>query len=300
MPLNGIASLDDLRLFWMIHEAGSISAAARRFGTSKARLSRSLARLEDEVGMPLFDRMSTGLKITQTGELLLPAAEEATRAGSRAEDLLRRAQATPQGHLRIAASALSAQQILGPVLAQMSVEFPEVTPMVQISALGPDPLAEDLDLVLRLGRPEEPYLIARRILGSHFRLYASATDARITDLADPEAVASLGRIVIDVPGAPRDWILTGPDDAPLVLDGPPICLVEDPTVALGILRAGRGVAFLPAIFGEPRVAAGDFRRALPDHEGPPIEVYASFPPKRASVPAVRAFIDLLVRMTGTV
>ena len=35
-------------------------------------------------------------------------------------------------------------------------------------------------------------------------------------------------------------------------------------------------------------------RALPRHEGPVVEVYASFPPRRASVPAVRAFIDLLV------
>ena len=288
-------SLDDLQVFFMMHAAGSVTGAAASLGASKATLSRALARLEAQAGMALFDRTPTGLKLTQAGRSLLPAAEAATRAGAEAEDVLRRARGTPHGELRIAASALSAQQILGPVLARMAVDHPQVRPHVRITALGPDPLAEDLDVVLRLGRPDEPYLIARRIVGAPLRLYAGAA-ARRRDLADPGVVAALGRVVVDVPGSPAVWTLADAEGQSTSLDSAPLCAVGDPTVALGILRAGRGVAFLPAIYGEPRVARGDLVRVLPDLEGPEVEVYATFPPKRASVPAVRAFIDLLVEV----
>ncbi|QPH54233.1 LysR family transcriptional regulator [Pontivivens ytuae] len=294
MPLSGVSSLDDLRLFFMIHEAGSISGAARRFGVSKATLSRALARLEEEVGMPLFDRLSSGLKPTQTAEMLLPAAEEATRAGSRAEDLLRRAQGTPNGELRIAASALSARQVLGPVLARMAERYPEVQTTVQITALGPDPLAEDLDVVLRLGRPPEPYLIARRILKTERALYVSRQVATRVDLDDPKAVAQIPRIQSGVPGSPFTWTLTDDGGTRIEIDSPPACIVGDPSVELEIVRSGYAMALLPKLYIEAQRDGGDLVRALPVYAGPDVEIYASFPPKRASVPAVRVFIDLLV------
>lgn len=296
MPLSERISVDDLRLFYLLHEAGGITAAARRFGVPKATLSRALGRLEDTAGMPLFDRVSNGLKLTQAGESLLDSADAVTRAGADAEEILRSAQGQPSGALRIAASALSAQQLLGPVLALMSERYPQVQPSVRVTGMGPDPLAEDLDVVIRLGRPEEPYLIARKIVAGTLRLYVPASVGETVDLNDAGAVEDLGRIIVDVPGVPSEWRLTHPDGRSVMLASRPKCLVGDPTVVLGILRAGAGVAILPSVYGEPRVQNGDFLRALPGFEGPQVEVFASFPPRRASVPAVRAFLDLLLEV----
>ncbi|CAM4205755.1 LysR family transcriptional regulator [Palleronia rufa] len=254
--------LDDLHLFDLVRSAGSISAAARRTGTSKATFSRALSRLEAVAEAPLFDRVGTGLKLTQAGAALIEAAEAASRA-------------------------------LGPVLAELHRRYPEVRPHVTVTGMGPDPLAEDLDVVLRLGRPDAPSLIARRIVDAPLRLYVSALRASEIDLDDPQAVEAEGRVVIDVPGLARDWVLHDATGRTLRLHGTPMATVGDPTVALGILRAGHGAAFLPSLYGEPRVEAGDFARALPGFEGPRVEIFAAFPPRRASVPAVRVFIDLL-------
>ena len=294
MPLSDRISVDDLRLFFLLHEAGGITAAERRFGVPKATLSRALGRLEETAEMPLFDRVSNGLKLTQAGEALLDSANAVTRAGAAAEEILRSAKGEPSGALRVAASALSAQQLLGPVLARISQRHPRIEPKVAVTALGPDPLAEELDVVLRLGRPEEPYLIARKIAATTLRLYVSAQNKHRVDIDDPDAVEALGRIVVDVPGSPHEWRLTDPDGQALDLVSKPMCSVGDPTVALGVIRSGAGVAFLPATFGEPRVLSGDFVRALPTFSGPDVEIFASFPPRRASVPAVRAFLDILL------
>lgn len=294
MPLSERISVDDLRLFFLLHEAGGITAAARRFGVPKATLSRALSRLEEIAGVPLFDRVSNGLKLTQAGEDLLEPAIAVTRAGSHAEEVMRSAKGEPSGALRIAASAISAQQLVGPVLARMHERYPLVRPSVRVTGRGPDPLAEDLDVVLRLDRPAEPYLIARKIVTAPLRLYVSANLSEVIDLANPGAVEGLGRILVDAPGSPQTWLMTNAEGHRIEMRAPPFCTIGDPSVALGILGAGKGVALLPTAYGEPYVGAKTLQRALPDYEGPKVEIFASLPPRRVSVPAVRAFLDLLV------
>lgn len=291
------ASLDDLRMLFLLSEAGSISGAMRRFGIPKATLSRALARLEEQAGLPLFDRTSKGLKLTQAGELLRPVAQSATDIGSEAEDIIRRASGEPEGDLRIVASALSGRQILAPVIGAFTARHPKVRVSLDISGLGPDPLEEDLDIVLQLGRPDAPYLIARKIVSSRFRLYCAADMAKRLQHAGPSDIEKLGRIVISVPGYPEDWTVTDAAGQTVTLCSHQICAVADPSVAIEIISAGHGLAFLPVIFCEPHVADGTIGCVLADYTGPQIDLFATFPPKRASIPAVRAFLDLLVDMT---
>lgn len=286
-------SLEDLRLFALMSEAGGISAAERQYGLSKARLSRALSRLEGLAEGPLFDRVGRGLALTQAGHVLLPIAQDSLRAAREAETALNAAHGVPRGPLRIAASALSAQQLLAPVIAEFGHRYPAVETSIVVTGHGPDPLAENLDVVLRLGRPEEAHLVARRVLTSPLKLYVSALREKDVDLHDPEAVAGLGRILIDVPGSPRDWTLRNASGQVLKFQQPPLVQVGDPTVALGILRAGTGVVFLPELYGRARIGSNDFVEALPGYRGPDVEIYAAFPPRRASVPAVREFMNTL-------
>ncbi|ABD54234.1 LysR family transcriptional regulator [Jannaschia sp. CCS1] len=285
--------LDDLRYFYLVAEAGGVSAAARRFDISKATLSRAVARLEDQAKGPLFDRLSTGLQLTQAGEALIEAARQATDAGSTAEELLRTVTEEPQGMLRIAASALSGQYLVGPVLARLTEDYPKVTAHVSVTASGPDPLAEELDLVLRLGRPEEPYLIARRIIGTPMKLYCGTDFAKSNPVTDPEAVSRFARVSINVPGAPANWLLHDDADRTLTFDIEPRIYAGDPTVAIGLVHAGAGITLLPALYGDLLVERGDAAAVLPTYEGAPVELFAVFPPRRSSVPAVRVFIDYL-------
>ncbi|WP_404404746.1 LysR family transcriptional regulator [Pelagibacterium halotolerans] len=282
--------IEDVCTFGLIAAAGGLSAAARRFGHSKASLSRSLARLEAAAGSPLFDRMARGLRLTPLGETLRPAAEAAIEASRQADEVLRRGQSEPSGPLRVAASALLGEHILAPVLAEIARRYPKVRTELRVSSLGPDPLAENLDVVLRLGRPHEPHLVAKRVLASNLALFVpAASEIGPNDIG---AIAAQGRLVVDVEGVPQNWELTNGKET-LVLDSPPRLVVEDPAVAVSVLRAGEGIAFLPQLYGEHLVSAQTLARVLPDWSGPVVEVYASMPPRRATVPAVRVFLDTM-------
>ena len=286
--------IDDLRAFGLINQAGGLSAASRRFGVTKAKLSRALSRLEAAAGTPLFDRVGRGLRLTALGERLRPAAERAVSLARDSEELMRTVDGEPSGPLRVAASALSGQQLLAPVIADYAKRYPSVDVTLVVTSHGPDPLNEDLDVVIQIGRPEEPYLIARRIASSPLKLYVGRRRDEAIDLNDPIALETLGRIIIDVANVPEVWLLRATDGRVVAMESKPLVRIGDPTIALGILRSGTGLAFLPEIYGASRVASGDFEVALPDFDGPSIELYASLPPKRASVPAVRAFLDLLI------
>ncbi len=292
--------LDDLHGFGLIASAGGLSPASRRFGVPKATLSRALHRLEAAAGAPLFDRVGRGLRLTPLGQGLLPAAQDALALQSTANDAVRAGQGEPVGPLRIAASALSGQKLLAPVLAELAERHPAVQISLRVTSQGPDPVAEELDVVIRVGRPSEPYLVCRKIVGSPLALYAFGTRAAGIDFCDPNAVEGLGRVHIAIDEFPREWELTGPSGDTVRLTGEPLISVSEPTVALSILSAGLGVAFLPMLYAEPLARAGVLVRALPGFAGPEMELFAALPPRRSNMPAVRAFLDLLVRHVGRI
>jgi len=90
-------------------------------------------------GPPLFDRIGTGLQLTQSGGVLLDAAQAASRVLMDAEEVLRAALGEPHGDLRMAARALCAQQLLGPVVAEIHQRYPGVRTHVMVTGRGPDP-----------------------------------------------------------------------------------------------------------------------------------------------------------------
>jgi DNA-binding transcriptional LysR family regulator len=291
--------LSDLRAFGLVAAAGGVSAAARQSGISKAALSRALARLEAAAGTALFDRLPRGLRPTARGETLLPAAREAVRLAREAEEVIRSGSGEPAGVLRLAASALTSQQILAPVLAELARRHPSVEVVLEVTSRAPDPLVEDLDVVLRIGRPPEPALVARRIVSGTLKLYAANALAEAIDITDPAIVSTLPRIVIDAPGVPTEWTLSD-GHGRVVLAAAPAMRVADPSIAIGVMTAGVGLSFLPDVYGDSVVPTGQLARVLPGWVGPVIEVYASLPPGRTSVPAVRVFLDLVVAHVASI
>ena len=287
-------AVDDLRLFAWIADEGGLSGAMRRHGFPKASLSRAVARLEAAAGAPLFDRTGRGLRPTPLGETLLPAARLAVTAARDAEEALRSATGEPAGSLRVAASALAAHKLINGVLGDLITRHPSVRPELHITSRPIDPLAEDFDVTLQIGRPSQPSLIARRMLEATLGLYAHPDALLGIDPNEPDEVAMVGRIVVRMDGLPGDWTLTHRERGhAIVLDAAPTIGVSDPTVAFDMLRAGHGMMLVPRIWGEGIVAGASLVPVLPEWDGPTIEIFAVMPPRRANVPAVRAFLDLM-------
>lgn len=284
---------EDLRLFALIHTAGSLSAAERRFSVPKSTLSRSLARLEKAAGVALFDRVSKGLRPTAIAEELIAYGKRAEEAVTGADDVLRGASDEPSGKLVIAASATSSRLLLSDALARFIGLYPAVDVQLEVTSEAPDPQAEGIDLSIQVGWPTNLSLVARRVLSGPTGLYASPG----TDVEDPEAVAEHGRVVISARDAPQSWrdawVLQNRNEE-LILDSPPIASVGDPSIAVDLISAGRGITLLPLFYAAQLEHLGQIKRVLPNWQGPLLELFAVQPPGRRQLAAVRCFMDLLI------
>ncbi|KAA9008776.1 LysR family transcriptional regulator [Histidinibacterium aquaticum] len=293
------AELNDLRVFALVVDEGTMSGAARRHGLPKATVSRAIARLEAVTGSPLFDRTGRGLRPTSLGVSLIPAARSALAAGREAEAALRARAGEPTGPLRILASALASRHLLAAVIAELIARHPGVRPELIVTSQPVDPLEEDHDITVRIGRPSNPKLVARLILRVRLGLYAQREAVNGLDIHDTGAVKALERIVVRMEGLPEVWTLTRARmNETVTLDRPPLLTVTDPTVALGVLPAGPRTMLVPRFWAESIASQskGDcdaLIEVLPQWQGPEMEIFAVMPPGRASVPAVRAMLDML-------
>lgn len=115
----------DLEFFVAVNEASSIAGAASKLNTVQSNVTSRIKKLENELGVALFERHSRGVKLTAAGEQLLPFAIEVGQ-------LLREARATvsapdaPRGPLAIGAMETTTAFRLGDTLAAFATRHPEV------------------------------------------------------------------------------------------------------------------------------------------------------------------------------
>lgn len=110
-----------------IAECGSITAAAKKLFISQPSLSQMLRQLEKEIGMPIFDRSISPLRLTYAGEKYLTAVDRILAATSELESELREIREEHSGRLRLGISVTRALQVMPLVLPVFAGKYPNVT-----------------------------------------------------------------------------------------------------------------------------------------------------------------------------
>ena len=291
--MNG-SNVDDLSLFALIAEHGGLSAAMRAADVPKSNLSRALDRLEGSAGVPLFDRLPRGLKLTSAGAQLLPTAKMAARVANDAKEILRGASNHPSGPLRIAASTTIARGTIAPAMADFVRRWPDVKPEIYINHFDIDPIADDFDIFIRIGRPQQPYLVAKKIFELEMLLWTTKSYLGERSIDDVEAIKSMKRVVTDSVMIPSEWELRHKQSGEqMFFDSEPGARVGEPGTAYKMVQAGFGYTLLPPNIAFPARKSDQLLRLLPGWRGRQVEFFAVLPPHRTDVPAVRKFLDYL-------
>ena len=129
-------SLEQLEAFILATETGSFSAAARKLGKAQSRVSESIANLEIDLGLQLFDRAGKYPVLTEEGEALLPHARKVIRECRVLSEYAEQLSGATQAQLRISVDELFPSDILGKVLGEFSEQYPEISVEVLWTAIG--------------------------------------------------------------------------------------------------------------------------------------------------------------------
>lgn len=162
-----------IRSFLAVAEAGSLSAAARQLGASQPTLGRQIRQLEDRLQQVLFQRQPKGLVLTENGAALIGPAQRMRAAMHDVTLTAAGLQTGLSGSVRITASETVSLYILPGILAKLRREQPSI----QIDIVSTDStenlLFREADIALRMYRPEQVELVAKKLGEFRFGLYAS-------------------------------------------------------------------------------------------------------------------------------
>ncbi|GAB2794770.1 LysR family transcriptional regulator [Halomonas shantousis] len=165
--------LQAMQIFRAVVETGSFAGGARRLGLSNAMISKQVARLEAFLGVRLLTRTSRCLQLTAEGERYLAGVVRLLDELSELEAELGEQRGEIRGRLRLSAPLDFGVRVLMPALQRFEQRHPAVELDVVLEDRRVDPLAEDFDVVVRIGELEDSSLIARRLATTAVHVYAS-------------------------------------------------------------------------------------------------------------------------------
>lgn len=164
----------DMRLFLAVSENGSFSGAARELKLGQPTLSRRIADLEDQLGAPLFVRLSQGCELTALGTKLLPAAEQMARWSTEALAQIN----TPdeiRGRVRITAPPAIAFALLPPFAAELAPLYRDLRLEVLSNVALLNLARGEADLSLRTEKPRDDSLVCLASFSGKMKAYVAST-----------------------------------------------------------------------------------------------------------------------------
>ncbi len=164
---------DALQVFLAIARAGRVSAAARRLGVEHTTVSRRLAALEAELGVPLFYRTSSGYVLTPHGHNVLSSAETMEAAALAVAARAREKSAAVTGRVRLALPPEFASHWLVPKLAAFRTMHPQIELQVLVGTRQRNLWRGEAELAVQSPRPRQQGLVAVRIGRTTLALYAA-------------------------------------------------------------------------------------------------------------------------------
>ena len=163
---------DHYRTLLAVLDEGSLSGAARALGLAQPTVGRHIEALETELGMPLFSRSVGGLAPTGAGLALRPHAEAMAAAAAAIVRTASGEAEAVRGTVRIAAPVVVGVEVLPPILTGLHEAYPDIVLELALSNRQEDLLRREADIAVRMVRPTQGALLAKRVGSVRFGLYA--------------------------------------------------------------------------------------------------------------------------------
>ncbi|WP_339528397.1 LysR family transcriptional regulator [Pseudomonas mucidolens] len=284
-------SLGSISVFVQVADTRSFTQAGRLLGVSSSAIGKSIARIEERLGVRLFHRSTRSITLTAEGALFLERCRRILAEVEAAEQELTDAATTPRGKLRI--SLPQVRGLLMPVLTEFMRTYPDIELDVDFSDRMVDVIDEGFDAVVRTGKPEDSRLMAR-LLGNYRLVLVGSTDY-FARCGTPQRPADLSqhaclRHRFCATGKLEAWPLRYlPEEPAPVLRAP---LVSTTIESLNhVVHEGLGIACLPDFMVREAVERGRLLRVLDDYLEHSASFWLLWPSSRHASAKLRVFID---------
>ncbi|HSZ74410.1 MAG TPA: LysR family transcriptional regulator [Rhizomicrobium sp.] len=284
---------DHYRSFLAVIRESSLSAAARALSLTQPTLGRHIDELEKSLRAPLFARSPHGLTPTAAALDLVPHAEAMASAAAALERAASGEAAELKGVVRITASEIIGAEVLPPILAQFRELHPQIVLELVLSNRNHDLSRRDADIAIRMVRPTQNALVAKRIGKVKIALYAHRSYVERHGM--PDSIAALsGHAIIGFDRDDSAFRSVGAIGLPTLRDVYTFRTDSD-HAQLAALRAGLGIGGTQVGIAarEP-----DLIPVLPREIGFSLEMWLAMHESLRASRRVRLLFDHLVEVLG--
>ncbi|AUT73959.1 MULTISPECIES: LysR family transcriptional regulator [Paraburkholderia] len=282
-----------MEIFVSVAEAGSFSAAAKRMNVGQPAISKSVAQLEERLGVRLILRSTRGLTMTDAGQRFYEHAKRVIQEADDAEQVVRHASDSLSGNLRVSAAVTFACLHVLPSLDAFLSRHPKLEIDLKLDDRIIDLLEEGMDVALRMGALTDSSMTARRI-GRSPRLVVGTPDY-FSRAGVPTTPAELDRhqaIVYSQGGGGETWTFRQNDsDVDVTVSGR-VRVSAAEGMRTAVLN-GMGLAIASRWMFSPELASGEVEAVLTDWTLPAVDLWAVFPSGRLVTAKARAFVEFV-------
>lgn len=294
----------ELGFFVALAGCGSLSAAGRELGVSKAAVSKRLAQMEARLGVPLVNRTTRRMSLTPEGEAIAEGARRILGEIDALDELLGSAKRVPKGLLRVNATLGFGRGHVAPVISRFARRYPEVDVQLQLSVNAPALTDDAFDVCVRFGEPPDARVIARRLAPNRRLLCASP--AYLQRRGEPKAPGELSRHscigIRQGDEAYGVWRLTsgrGPRQRSETVRTRGNLATNDGEIAVRWALDGHGILKRAEWDIAEHLRSGRLVQVLPQWDTPDADIYAVYPQRLQLSTRVRVFVDFLAASFAT-
>jgi DNA-binding transcriptional LysR family regulator len=288
-----------MELFIYSSQAGSMSAAGRRFGLSPASVSRQITSLEDDLGVRLLNRTSRRLALTEAGQIYLNRAERVLQDLEEMRGEMRQLSARPYGTLRVQSRISLGTQYVAPLIPKFLERYPDLKVELKLVDSDLDLVEHTIDIAIRTGKQTDSSLIARRI-GTNPRVVC-ASPTYLERHAAPRSPNDLhyhNCLTYFSELFPSIWRFRRPTEPPIEIRAKGNFTTNNAESLRLATFGGLGLALLPKWSIKDELATGRLATVLDSYDATATDfdtgIYAVYHSKRHLSVKTRLFIDHLV------
>jgi DNA-binding transcriptional LysR family regulator len=283
--LNGIVA------FVRVAQVLSFVDAGRALGISASAVGKSIARLEQSLGVRLFHRTTRRIALTEEGQLFYERCHRMLEELRDTRELLSVSAQTPRGRLRVSLPAIGYRFLL-PVLPEFARQYPEIELDLDFNDRLVDLVEGGFDAAIRSGPLSDSSLMARRL--GPFRFVLAAAPAYLARAGVPRTPGDLAahacvRYRFPTTGKLQPWDLATGAEGPPELRSALVC--NNMEALRGAVEAGFGIAWMPDFLARDALAAGTLETVLDEACQAQGQFSILWPSSRHLTPRLRAFVD---------
>ena len=297
MTETGASRLNTVEWFCKAAETLSFTAAAKWAGTTPSAVSKAVSRLENRLGVKLFQRTTRAICLTEDGLAYYETCRQALSSIEKVELSLARGRTRPHGILRLSLPSSYGIMCVVPLIARYIERYAgEVKVVVSLSNSITEFVTQRCDLAIRIGTVADSRVVALPLQDAHYCIVASPAYLRRHGVPQqPDDLRAHQCIDLILPDAtkPLPWQFCEGAQASEVAVPSTLC-VDHPLAAKSAALSGAGLARLLDFTVAPDLRDGRLVELLADFKPAAVPVSAVYPSNRHLSAKVRTFIDFMV------